>query len=221
MKYRINDKYKNTLIIIGSIGVLGILLAFLQLIILKIVGLVIILGSVIAGGIIIYFFRDPERYSSAAPEAILSPADGRVIRIEQTTEDIYLKQPARCIAVFMHISNVHVQRVPSDARLIHTQHRHGKFRPILDSRAAYENEQHWYAFEHEDKKYTLVQIAGILARRTLSWLNIGCLYKRGERLGMITLGSEVDLYLPLSASVSVKVGDKVVAGETIIGRWET
>ncbi len=169
--------------------------------------------------VVLFFFRDPERKSGATPEAILAPADGLVVRVDEAEESRHLRAPAQRIAIFMHVGNVHVQRVPSEARVEWIKHQPGRFRPALDQRAASDNEQQWYAFTGPRGKYVLVQIAGMLARRTISWLAEGQACARGERLGMIALGSEVDLYLPLSAEVSVRPGARVKAGQTVIGAW--
>jgi len=219
MKYRFNKESKKAFGLLVGLVVIGIFMTIQKSAMWKYSGFAIILLSVIAVGAIIYFFRDPERHSSAAEEMIVAPADGLVVRIEQTLESRHLKGPAWRIAIFMHIGNVHVQRVPSAGTLCWTQHQPGRFLPILHSRASFENEQRWYAFENNNRNYTLVQIAGILAKRTISWLKPQHFYQRGERLGMIALGSEIDIYLPLSTSIVVKVGEKVIAGETIIGRW--
>ena len=182
---------------------------------------VLVLGGVCGGLtlVVIYFFRDPERQSQTGPEVILAPADGWVMRVEAKEESRHLHAPAQRIAIFMHMGNVHVQRVPSEARVEWIKHQPGRFRPALDRRAARDNEQRWYAFTGPRGKYVLVQIAGLLARRTISWLAAGQDCARGERLGMIALGSEVDLYLPRSAEVRVRTGMRVKAGETVIGVW--
>ncbi|MEW6515907.1 MAG: phosphatidylserine decarboxylase [candidate division FCPU426 bacterium] len=175
--------------------------------------------SLSMGIIAAVFYRDPERRSTAAPDLILSAADGRVVAVETCNELRHMGGPAQRIAVFMHLGNVHVQRTPGSGKLLWTRQQSGRWLPAWSERAARENEQCWYAFEGEFGKYALVQIAGLVARRTRCWLQSGRVYPRGVRLGMITMGSEVDLYLPLSASIQVRVGDRVRAGETVLGKW--
>jgi phosphatidylserine decarboxylase len=165
------------------------------------------------------FFRDPERTSQAAANKILSPADGRVMVVEVLQENKVLQSQAQRVAIFMNVANVHVQRMPASARLLRTDYQPGKFLPAFISRAGFENEQRWYAFDHAGQKYAVVQIAGLLARRIHCWIKPDATYERGARFGMISLGSEVDVYLPLSAQVAVKPGDVVRAGETVLGEW--
>jgi len=167
------------------------------------------------------FFRDPERQPNASRNEILAPADGRVVAVETLKECRYLQGPSQRIAVFMHIGNVHVQRIPYAGELVATQHKPGRFYPAFLPKAAEENERRWYIFEtNEKRKYAIVQIAGMIARRTVSWLNLNKKYNQGERLGMIMFGSEVDTYLPVDVTVKIKPGERVYAGKTIIGVWK-
>jgi phosphatidylserine decarboxylase len=210
---------------------LKILVAALVLSLMGIIGLKFSTGSwqvfswiVTAAGllmtvVIMAFFRDPERYSGAAPEMILSPADGQVTVVEEVNENRHFCGPARRVAIFMHIGNVHVQRMPVEGRLLWMKHIPGRFLPAMDNNAWCENEQRWFAFRRRSGKFALVQIAGLIARRTMSWIQEGCEYRRGERLGMIAFGSEIDIYLPLSASITVRPGERVYGGRTVIGEW--
>lgn len=175
--------------------------------------------SLVLGLLFIVFFRDPERSSDALPEKILSPADGRVMAVEEVLEMKYFKGPARRIAIFMHVGNVHVQRLPADGHLVWSHWQAGEFLPAFKKEAAGANEQRWYAFEGSGRKFAVVQIAGLLARRTISWLAEGQACSRGQRLGMIAFGSEVDVYLPVTVKTIVAVGEKVRAGKTAIGVW--
>lgn len=165
------------------------------------------------------FFRDPERMSGAAENKILAPADGRIMAVEETVEESYFKGTALRVAIFMHLGNVHVQRMPASGKLVWMRHQPGVYRPAFMREAAKENEQRWYAFESAGRKFALVQIAGLMARRTIAWIQPDRTYRRGERLGMIAFGSEVDTYWPAGARITVKPGDKVLAGQTVIGEW--
>ncbi len=169
--------------------------------------------------VFLVFFRDPPRSSPAAPDKILSPADGTVVKVEETAEERFLGGRARRVAIFMSLTNVHVQRVPAAARLLWTDYRPGQFFPAFLRRAARMNEQRWYGFEHAGQRFVVVQVAGILARRIISWIKPEQTCSRGERLGMIVFGSEVDIYLPLSVRVTVRPGEPVRAGETVVGEW--
>ncbi|MBN1596314.1 phosphatidylserine decarboxylase [candidate division FCPU426 bacterium] len=220
MKYFFNKSSVKIIAFLAVMMMAGILLLLLQPLHLALFGWMLVASGVFLTALVVYFCRDPERHSAAADDCLVAPADGLVVRVEEVMEDKHLRGRARRIAIFMHVGNVHVQRVPSSGILRWTEHRPGKFWPVLHPQAARENEQRWYAFENKGCNYVLVQIAGMLAKRTISWCTTDSFYRRGERLGMIALGSEVDLYLPTHASVAVKVGDKVVAGQTIIGRWQ-
>ncbi len=210
---------------------LRILVAALLLSLLGIIGLQFSTGrgqgfswSLTAAGllmtaVILIFFRDPERFSGAAPEMVLSPADGRVTAVEEVIEKRHFGGPARRIAIFMHIGNVHVQRMPVEGRLLWMKHIPGRFLPAMDKKAWCENEQRWYAFERSGRKFAVVQIAGLIARRTMCWIQPECEYRRGERLGMIAFGSEIDIYLPLAAAITVRPGQRVYGGRTVIGEW--
>ncbi len=166
------------------------------------------------------FFRDPERFSIADDTKWVSPADGRVMVVDTLDEKRVIKGQAQRVAIFMHVGNVHVQRVPTSARLLWTTHFPGKFLPAFKAEAGFENEQQWYAFEQDGKTFAVVQIAGLLARRINCWIKPDKTYNRGDKMGMISFGSEVDLYLPKEVKVLVKPGDVVKAGESIVAEWK-
>ena len=220
MKYRWVQEGYPLFWISGLLLLIGLLLnGGLRALPWRVAGIVIALLGLALGVISLVFFRDPERLSGAAENKIVAPADGRVVAVEEVTEDQYFKGPARRVAIFMHIGNVHVQRVPTPGKLVWMRHKPGLYRPAFMAEAAKVNEQRWYAFESSGRKYALVQIAGLVARRTISWIQPDRIYHRGERLGMIAFGSEVDTYWPLEVTITVKPGDKVLAGQTIIGEW--
>jgi phosphatidylserine decarboxylase len=178
----------------------------------------VIMGGLIALAALV-FFRDPERTSTAWADRVLAPADGRIMAVETVTDPRFGSGPMQRVATFMHLGNVHVQRTPFAGRLARTEHRPGRFHPAFKAEAARENEQRWYTFATDRGQYAVVQIAGLLARRTIPWVRDGAACARGERLGMIAFGSEVDLYLPPTVRLTVRVGDRVRAGETEVGTW--
>lgn len=169
--------------------------------------------------VLLVFFRDPERISTAPADRVLAPADGRVMAVEIVTAPPFGPGPAQRVAIFMHLGNVHVQRTPFAGRLLRSEHRPGRFRPAFRADAARENEQRGYLFSSDRGPYAVVQIAGLIARRTIPWVREGAVCARGERLGMIAFGSEVDLYLPPSVRLEVRPGDRVRAGESVLGTW--
>lgn len=165
---------------------------------------------------VLQFFRDPAREIPEQANAILSPADGRIVVVEQT-EDPYLKRPALKISVFMNVFNVHSNRSPVDGTITHIEYNAGSFVNAALSKASVENERNAVVTRLADgTEVTFVQIAGLVARRILCYAKVGDTLARGQRYGFIRFGSRVDVYLPLSAKPRVTVGDKVSATETIL-----
>ena len=166
-----------------------------------------------------YFFRDPERPIPAEPEAVVSPADGKVVYVDEVREERYLNGPARRVAIFMNVFDVHVNRAPVAGTITEAEHRDGCFKAAWREDACTLNEQQALVLEADRRRVLVVQIAGLLARRIVSYVQPGQYLDKGERLGLICFGSRVDLYLPLEAEILVKVGDRVQAGSSIVARW--
>lgn len=168
---------------------------------------------------VIYFFRNPERVTPSDSSTVVAPADGVVIVAEEVSETP-LGIPALKISIFMSVFSVHVNRVPFDGKVIDTFHHQGKFFDARDGRASCENERNGIVLEVADGlKIAFVQIAGLIARRIVSYPMVGDLLTRGKRYGLIRFGSRVDVYLPMNVKPVVKLGDKTVAGETILARF--
>jgi len=173
-----------------------------------------------AGGFFAYFFRDPERDIPPEPGIIVSPADGKVVRVDEVPAWQYYPESAKRVAIFMNVFNVHVNRSPVAGAVVAIAHRPGRFKAAFYEEAAQQNEQRLTLLESNAGNLVLVvQIAGLLARRILGWVQQGQPLARGERLGLICFGSRVDLYLPGDSQIQVKTGDRVKAGSSIIGRW--
>jgi phosphatidylserine decarboxylase len=167
---------------------------------------------------VLYFFRNPERSPPADPATVVAPADGTVIVVERVPETP-LGVEALKISIFMSVFNVHVNRVPFDGRVIDTFHHRGKFFDARHGRASCENERNGIVLEIAGGvRIAFVQIAGLVARRIISYPRIGDLLVRGERYGLIRFGSRVDVYLPPDVEPLVKPGDSTVAGETVLAR---
>ncbi len=179
-------------------------------------GLVGLVGLAFFG----YFFRDPERDIPREAGAVVAPADGKVILTDLVQEERYLHGPARRVAIFMNVFDVHVNRAPLAARVAVSEHRDGCFKAAWSEAACNFNEQQALVLEADGRRVLMVQIAGLLARRIVPYVQPGQTLARGERLGMICFGSRVDLYLPLEAEILVKVGDRVKSGSSIVARWE-
>jgi phosphatidylserine decarboxylase len=167
---------------------------------------------------VISFFRDPERSIPPGEKAVLSPADGRIIKVEPCWEECLLKGPTLKVSIFMSLFNVHVNRIPLTGRVIDISYQAGKFiRANLD-KASTMNEQNALLMETpEGTRLLFVQIAGLIARRIVCWVKKGDAVERGCRFGMIRFGSRLDIYLPRDAQLQVRVGQKALAGQTILG----
>ena len=167
---------------------------------------------------VVQFFRDPAREIPQDADAVLSPADGRVIKVERT-QDPYGEREAILVSVFMNVFNVHSNRSPVDGKVGKIQYFPGKFVNADMDKASTENERNAVVLTTRDgQTVTFVQVAGLIARRILCYIKAGDVLTRGQRYGFIRFGSRVDVYLPLSATVKVSIGDKVSATETILAR---
>lgn len=163
-----------------------------------------------------YFFRDPERAIPSGEGVIVSPADGRVVGIETVDRVPFLDGPAQRISIFLSIFDVHINRAPIEGKVTWRQYNPGRFLPANVPKASLDNEQNSIGIEDGGYKVMVRQIAGIIARRIVCWVDPGQTVARGERFGLIRFGSRTDLFLPLSAKVAVTVGQKVQGGSTII-----
>jgi phosphatidylserine decarboxylase len=167
---------------------------------------------------IIWFFRNPERTMPENPLQIISPADGKVIGIEEVTGDQHLENSLLKISIFMNVFNVHVNRIPFSGEVSSIRYKPGKFLSANLDKASALNERNTVLIRTDDgREIRVVQIAGLIARRIVCWLKEGMKVTKGERFGLIRFGSRVELFLPLGSTLFVKKGDKVKAGETPIG----
>jgi phosphatidylserine decarboxylase len=175
--------------------------------------------SMLATIFLLYFFRNPGRIIPADLTAIVSPADGKVILVDEVQENEFLKSPARRVAIFMNVFDVHVNRAPVAGRVVATHHRDGRFLAAFKEEASQVNEQQAVLWETPTGwRLLTVQIAGLLARRIVPAFTEGDVLAKGAPFGMICFGSRVDLYIPRNCVIMVRVGDRVRAGESIIGR---
>lgn len=183
-------------------------------------GLGYVLAAVVFWGVtgfLVYFFRDPVRQIPALATAVISPADGQIIGIQQVQEKDFVQAPATQISIFMSPFNVHINRIPIDGRVEYLKYHAGKFWPAYRAEAEPENEQMAIGIVQSNLKIYFKQIAGILARRIVCRLKVGEQVKRGEKFGLIKFGSRVDVFLPLNVRIKVQVNQKVFGGETILG----
>jgi phosphatidylserine decarboxylase len=166
----------------------------------------------------IAFFRDPNRIAPPGADAVVAAADGKITDIIEIEEPEVLKFKARRIGIFLSIFDVHTNRAPIDGRVIYRQHRIGMCLDARRPECSEKNEAITWAFENSRVTIVVRQITGAIARRIVGWAKVGDQLTKGERFGMIRFGSRTEVYLPLTASVLVKVGDHVAGGSTIIAR---
>ena len=168
---------------------------------------------------VLQFFRDPPRTIPQDANAVLSPADGRIVVVEKA-HDPYANREALKISVFMNVFNVHSNRSPVDGRIDKVEYFPGKFVNADLDKASTENERNAVVMTAANgQTITFVQVAGLIARRILCYVNAGDALARGQRYGFIRFGSRVDVYLPLTARPRVTVGEKVSATETILAEF--
>jgi phosphatidylserine decarboxylase len=165
---------------------------------------------------ILQFFRDPPRVIPGAPRAVLAPADGRIVTVERT-RDPYLQRDALKLSVFMNVFNVHSNRSPVDGEVREIWYHAGQFVNAALAKASLENERNALWLKTADgTDVTCVQVAGLIARRILCYVKAGDELSRGQRYGFIRFGSRVDVYLPVSATPKVAIGDIVHASSTVL-----
>ncbi|MDP2279904.1 MAG: phosphatidylserine decarboxylase family protein [Nitrospirota bacterium] len=168
-----------------------------------------------------YFFRDPEREIPEGEGLFVSPADGKIILIKDVFEKDHLNAAVKEISIFMSPFNVHVNRAPCDGKIKNIQHNKGKFMAAYKDEASFKNENIEMTLETKYGDILVRQVAGYVARRAVCRANAGDSLKRGERYGIIKFSSRLDIYLPKDTQIKVKLGDKVKAGETVLGEMRS
>jgi len=169
-------------------------------------------------GLILFFFRDPERVPPEDDGQFLSPADGRVVAVVPTVQARFPGGDALLVSIFMSIFDVHVNRSPIAGRVRAVEHVSGRFLQAFRPEAAEVNEHNFIALQNGPTWVLVKQVAGILARRVVCWAREGDWLEAGQRFGIVMLGSRVDLFLPPDVEVLVKPGDRVRGGQTVVAR---
>lgn len=166
----------------------------------------------------VYFFRNPERIIPEGDDLVIAPADGKVIFVGDVEEPRYFQERVTKVSIFMNVFNVHVNRAPCTGKVVEMYYQKGQFLNASLDKAATCNEQGGILLEAENgKRILFVQIAGLVARRIVTYPVVGDLLQRGMRYGLIRFGSRVDIYFPQGSDVTVTLGEKTVAGETVLG----
>jgi phosphatidylserine decarboxylase len=214
-----------TLTGVCAIGVLGLGLGWAA-VLAQVLGKLIVWSALGLAGLWIlfalftlYFFRDPNAKTPDAPGLVVCPGHGKVDAVHQLTESQFPGGPCHRISIFLSVIDVHVQNAPISGRVISVTHTEGKFINAMEADSARYNENVLIGLDSAEtpgEKIGVRLIAGVLARRIVPFIKAGEEVKRGQRISLIQFGSRCDLYVPLNYTVKVKIGDKVVGGETIM-----
>ena len=176
---------------------------------------------VIAGLLVIFclnFFRDPEREIPAGDDVVVAAADGVVADIEELEESEVLKTKCRRVGIFLSVFDVHVNKAPIAGKIIYRQHHPGLYLDARNPECSKKNEALTWAIEGAKATLVIRQLTGAIARRIVPWSQVGDTVPKGFRFGMIRFGSRTEIYLPMSATVEVKIGDRVVGSSSVIAR---
>lgn len=168
---------------------------------------------------LVSFFRIPDRVLTIKENCIIAPADGKVVVIEETTDDEYFKDKRIQVSVFMSPANVHVNRNPISGEVIYNQYHKGKYLVAWNPKSSTENERHSVVIKNNNKEVLVKQIAGALAKRIVNYLQVGQKVNQAEEMGFIKFGSRVDLLLPLGTTINVQLNQVVQGGVTIIATF--
>ena len=210
-----------TLMLLIAVFVGGVVAAFLTSMLF--VSYIFLVGLwVVFALFTLYFFRDPNPRVPPGADLILSPAHGKIDIVDEITEPLFMGGPCRRISIFLSVIDVHVQNAPVSGRLAFYKYNIGEFLSALKTESADQNENLLLGIEPDARAGTRIGvrlIAGVLARRIVPFINEGESIVRGERISLIQFGSRTDLYLPLSATVKVKLGDRVVGGEPVMATF--
>ncbi len=180
--------------------------------------------AVAAAGLALFvswFFRNPPRVIPQGPRLVVSPGDGKVLAVEEEFEPRYLKDRAVRISIFLNVFDVHINRIPCEGIIEDVQYQPGLFLVASKPHATLKNEQNAVMIKTvEGAKVLCVQVAGLIARRIVWWVNPKDPAVRGERYGLIRFGSRMDTYVPVGTAIRIAVGDRVKGGETILGELQ-
>jgi phosphatidylserine decarboxylase len=164
------------------------------------------------------FFRDPERAAPSDPDVVVAAADGVVVEIAELEESEVVRQTMRRVAIFLSVFDVHTNRAPIDGRIIYRERRKGLCLDARNPECSRKNESMTWAFKNPRATLVVRQLTGAIARRIVGWSEVGDSLSKGERFGMIRFGSRTEVFLPLDATILVKVGDRVRAGSSAIAK---
>ena len=166
----------------------------------------------------LYFFRNPARSCTSGKGELVSPADGRVIGVEELFEKEFLRERVKRISIFMSLHDVHVNRAPCEGSIERVQHRDGLFKLAFKKGTGDENERNYILVRCESERFLVVQVAGFIARRIICYVRERDKVEKGDTIGMIAFGSRVDVYMPSQYDAVVETGQKVKSGLTVLAK---
>ena len=168
--------------------------------------------------LVAWFFRDPERDWPVDQDIVVAPADGKIIAINEIHEPSFFDGPCRRITIFLSIFNVHIQRAPIEGKVIHKFYKNGEYLAAWNEKASEKNEQSSLGIATQHGSVMVRQIAGLIARRIVTYPELDAILEPGERIGLIRFGSRVDLFIPTHWKIECKVGDKSLGGVTVLAK---
>jgi phosphatidylserine decarboxylase len=180
---------------------------------------IIFIATLILLIFLISFFRIPNRKLAVQADAVIAPADGKVVTIEEVEADEYFADRRIQVSIFMSPLNVHANRNPVSGDVLYSEYHKGKYLVAWHPKSSTENERHTIVYKTNGKELLIKQIAGAVAKRIVNYLQPGQQVKQGEEMGFIKFGSRVDILLPLNAKIQVKIGENVKGGVTVIALW--
>ncbi len=204
---------------VASVVVFSVAIVLLSFLVDSLVVRILILViAMSASGFTLFFFRDPDRVPSTGSEdAVIAPADGKVINVSTVDESEFLQSRARMVSIFMSPANVHVNRIPVSGTVKFLKYVKGEYLVAFHEKSSEKNERMLIGIENRGQRILLKQIAGFMARRIVCALSEGREVTAGERFGMIKFGSRVDVFLPMNCDLRVKLNDRTLAGNTVLG----
>ena len=213
------EGYKTIAISTILFGVINLLSFYFLSSSVPILSWIIFIGTLGLLFFVISFFRIPKRTLTIDNNAIIAPADGKVVVIEEVQADEYFTDRRIQVSIFMSPLNVHVNRNPVTGEVVYSQYHKGKYLVAWHPKSSTENERHSVVYRKDGKEILVKQIAGAVAKRIVNYLQPGQQVKQTDEMGFIKFGSRVDILLPLDAKIHVKIGDKPQGGVTVVASW--
>jgi len=213
------EGYKTIAISTILFGVINLLSFYFISSSIPIISWIVFIGTLGLLFFVISFFRIPKRTLTVDGNAIIAPADGKVVVIEEVQADEYFTDRRIQVSIFMSPLNVHVNRNPVTGEVVYSQYHKGKYLVAWHPKSSTENERHSVVYRKDGKEILVKQIAGAVAKRIVNYLQPGQQVKQTEEMGFIKFGSRVDILLPLDAKIHVKIGDKPQGGVTMVASW--